>query len=187
MKALIGNRDALGALGVFLIVAATLLGGLLIAANVLEAKRVELTARQTELEALNRRPLTPATSNRAGATIDPFLGGNSFALAANALQQRVVGLVEETGGTLITVGVDPPATGDDMASRRVAVQIVAQMANDALQRLLYRLETEAPVVFVDSLVVTRPADRGGEAAESKMPVRLTVDLRIIGYLRRSTS
>jgi general secretion pathway protein M len=187
MRAFFTNRDAVGALGVFLIVLASLIGGLFIAANVLDAKQVELTARQTELEALNRRPLTPATSSRDAAIVDPFLGGNSFALAANALQQRVVGLVEEAGGTLITVGVDPPATGDDMASRRVAVQIVAQMGNDALQKLLYRLETEAPVVFVDSLVVTRPTDRGGEAAESKMPVRLTVDLRVIGYLRRSTS
>ena len=89
-------------------------------------------------------------------------------------------------GTLVTVGVDPPVTADDDSGRRVVVQAVAELSNNSLQELLYHLESEAPFVFVENLLVNRLAQRGsGDTEEAQVSPRLSVDLRAAGYFKRA--
>jgi hypothetical protein len=186
--ALTSNRRALGALAVLAAAVVVVAGSLLVGLTLLKATWLEVDAQQTELEALQRRvaAATKAGTEAPEPTVDPFLEGGNFALASNSLQQRVVSLVEQSGGTLITVGVDPPSV-DGEASRRVIVQAVAQMSNDGLQEILYRLESETPFVFVESLTATKASTQGaGETEEAgKQPLRLAVDLRVSAYFRKA--
>lgn len=196
IAALRSNQRALGALAVLAAAVIIIAGGLLITMTMVKAKWLEIDAQQTELDALHRRIAAaskPGTSEPA-VTVDPFLEGANFALASNALQQRVVSLVEQSGGTLITVGVDPPSVDNDQAGRKVVVQAVAQMSNDGLQEILYRLESESPFVFVDSLTATRAANQGsgvggggggGEGEDAGRPIVLAIDLRVSAYFRKA--
>ena len=176
-----------GAVTVLLVALAAIIGGMLFTLSQIEAERAEIDARQSELQALQRRMAIPAAAAKTAADpIDPFIEGGTFALAANALQQRVVGFIESAGGTLVTVSVDPPVTADDESGRRVVVQAVAEVENDGLQQVLYQLEAEPPYVFVENLVVGRAATRDlGEADSSQKSPRLSIDLRVAGYFRKA--
>jgi type II secretion system (T2SS) protein M len=186
MKAFLEKHHATAAVSLVLLFVVVLASALLFTWGMIEAKHSELEARQTQLEALKRRAAQPAAIQGAQArTVEPFFG-DSFALAANDLQQRVVGLIENAGGTLVTVSVDPPITADDDTGRRVVVQAVAELSNDSLQEVLYHLEAEAPFVFVENLAVNRVAPRGsGQEEETHTSPPLSVDLRVAGYFKRA--
>jgi hypothetical protein len=188
MKMLAEKYHAAAAVAVVLLLVIMVVSGILFTWSMIEAKQSEIEARRIELEVLKRRASQPpAAVSGQTRSVDPFLGNGPFALAANTLQQRVVGLIEQAGGTLVTVGIDPPITADDESGRRVVVQAVAELSNDALQQVLYHLEAEAPFVFVENLLVSRLVPRGsGDAEEAATSPRLSVDLRAAGYFRRST-
>jgi len=155
--------------------------------TVLQAKWLELEARQAQLEALEKRRQIPPEKVTAEAPIafDPFLSEDNFALAANALQERVVGLVEDVEGKLLSVGLDPQTTGDDEAARRVSVHVAAELTSAALQKLLYRLETETPLSFISRLSATRPVAREQGAAAQQEP-QLSVSFSVTGYRRKGS-
>jgi hypothetical protein len=187
MKALVEKYQAAAAVALALVFVIVLLSGILFTWSLIGAKQSEIEARQAQLEVLKRRAAQPAPAAAAQTrTLEPFFGGGSFAIAANELQQRTVSLIEAAGGTLITIGADPPVTADDESGRRVVVQAVAELSNDGLQQVLYQLEAEAPFVFVESLLVTRLVPRGsGETEETPVSPRLSVDLRAAGYFRKA--
>jgi hypothetical protein len=120
--------------------------------------------------------------------VKPFLAEESFALAANALQKRVVGLIEQTEGKLLTVSVEPPITGDEELARRVSVQVTAELTNAGLQKVLYALESAVPFTFVDSFAVSRretsnPTTPGNEAQTEP---RMSVSMSVTGYRRKDS-
>jgi len=96
-------------------------------------------------------------------------------------------MIEQAGGTLVSVGVDPPVTGEDESSRKAVVQATAELSNDGLQEVLYQLESQAPFVFVENLIITRAAIRGSGDAEEPTSPKLSVDLRASGYFRKAAS
>jgi hypothetical protein len=178
------------AVSVTLLLVVVLIFALLFTWGIIEAKQAEIDARQTQLQALQRRAALPArTEDTQAENVDPFFEG-SFAIAANELREKVVELIENAEGTLVTIGTDPPVTADDESGRRVVVQAVAEISNDGLQQVLYELESAAPFVFIESLQVTRKATRSageeGEEAAASSP-RLTVDLRAAGYFKKAGS
>lgn len=177
---------ALTLLLAFLVLAGT--GGY-VGFSMLQSKRLELATRQSQLEMLQqRRPVEPEPAAETPITVKPFLAEDSFALAANALQKRVVGVIEETGGKLMTVSVDPPAVGDDERARRVSVQVTAELTNEALQKALYELETAVPFAFVDSFSASRKAaGQGSEKGASQTEPRMSVALSVAGYRRKAAS
>jgi len=186
MKAFLEKYHATAAVSLVLLFIIALVTTILFTWSIIEAREAEIQARETQLEALKRRATQPPrVSSPQARTAEPFFA-DGFALAANELQQRVVGLIENAGGTLITVGIDPPVTADDESGRRVVVQAVAELSNNSLQDLLYHLESEAPFVFVENLLVNRLAPRGsGDAEETRVSPRLSVDLRAAGYFKRA--
>jgi hypothetical protein len=181
------NR-AWGALAILVAVILLAATGAFAGYTVLQAKWIELDARQTELANLTHRPRPAATAvKEAAITVNPFLSEENFALSANALQKRIVGLIEETGGKLVTVGVDPPVAGDAELARRVSVQVAAELTNDALQKVLYELESEPPFVFVETMsaTVSEATDPGGKA-DPQAAQRLNVTMNVIGYRRKAS-
>jgi general secretion pathway protein M len=185
MTAFLKRHHAAAAVSLVLLFMLLLGSSVYFTRELVEARRSELTAREIQLGALKRRLAQPPAPRPSQARDVEPLFGDGFALAANELQNRIVGLIENAGGTLVSVGVDPPVTADDDSGRRVVVQAVAELGNDALQEMLYRLEANAPFVFVDSLAVTRITPRGGsDVQDAARSPQLSVDLRAAGYFRR---
>jgi hypothetical protein len=190
---MIGARmsRATGALLVLALLLVLAVGGAFAGYSLVETKRLELDALQTQLDNLKRRRQAAPTADTAEAplTVQPFLAEESFALAANALQKRVVGLIEETEGKLITVSVDPPVTGDADLARRVSVQVTAELTSDALQKVLYQLESAVPFVFVESFAATRKetADAAAGKDQPQAAPRLSVSMSVTGYRRKGSA
>lgn len=182
----IGSR-ALGAAAILaallLLVGFAVFGGV----GVLQANRLQIDAQKTQLDALQRRRgATPETQAvEAKIAINPYLPQENFTLAANALQERIVNLIEDADGRLVSVGVDPQATGEDEAARRVSVNVAAELTDSGLQRVLYGLETESPLLFVIRLTAIRPVGRSeGSGTAPEQEPKLTVSMGVTGYLRK---
>lgn len=180
MIAPVSRNGMVASLWLLLMLLASLGMGVLYEASELGNTRLELATRESELELLKRRNVLRQANAPDALVADPFLEGQTLSLAANALQQRIVGLVEETGGKLASIGVEPPSDEPQMRAR-VLVQATADMTVDALQTLLFRLESGAPFIFVESLSVQRLQD--DEAKGVNDAQRLHVDLRVTGYQR----
>src|SRR5262249_53558318 len=152
--------------------------GLYFTWSMVDATRIELDAKTTEIDALKRRIAMPVAPTNGPSDKDVFLPGANYALAANSLQQRLVEMVEQAGGKITTVSVEQP-TDEKTPSRRVVVQVRADLDNDGLQSLLYNLETGQPLTLVDSLNVHRTISQSEDVkTDSKRAPRLTVELRV---------
>ncbi|MFZ1642933.1 MAG: type II secretion system protein GspM [Candidatus Contendobacter sp.] len=107
------------------------------------------------------------------------------ALAAAELQQRLKAMVEAVGGTLQSIQALPPVE----EAGAVKVTISAVMNGDAggLQKVLFNLESQTPLLFVDNLEVTARATRprlpNGRYA-SYTRTQLNVQFEVSGYLRK---
>jgi hypothetical protein len=164
----------------FVVVIAT---ALYLTKGVVDAQYLELEAKTSQVAAMQRRLKMPVLSTSTNTDQDVFLKGANYALAANSLQQHVVELVEQSGGKVVTVAVETPAASAQ-TSRRVIVQVRADLDNDGLQSLLYGLEAGRPLVLVDSLTVNR-STREAEKDDTKRSPRLTVELRAVGFYREA--
>ena len=159
------------------IILVLVLGGGAVGVAELRGKWRDLAAKEAQLAALERTGRA-RRGGAFGATLaSPFVEGGTFSLAANALQRRLVGLIEENGGTLRVASIEPPAA-EGAADHRAVAQAAAEMTIEGLQHLLYRLESEAPVIFVESLTVER---RGAPEAGTDGERTLRVELRVAGY------
>jgi hypothetical protein len=174
---------AAGAGAVLLCIVVVVAAALYFTQGVVDAQYLELEAKTTQLAALQRRLKMPPLPAAGASDQNVFLTGANYALAANSLQQHVVELVEQSGGKVVTVAVETPVASAQ-TSRRVIVQVRADLDNDGLQSLLYGLEAGHPLVLVDSLTVNR-STREGEADDSKRSPRLTVELRAVGFYREA--
>ena len=183
------NNRASGALAVLLVFLALAAAGAYTGFSMLQVQQLELDARQSQFDALRRRlpPTQGPGSTEPAVAINPFLSEDNFALSANALQKRVVELIEAAHGTLNTVGVDPPITGDAELARRVSVQVSAELTNDALQEVLHQIESAVPFAFVETLSMTGArAGDASEPGEARIEPRLTVSMSVVGYRRKGS-
>lgn len=144
-----------------------------------EERRFELRALVKRLEA--RGPGLARAEQALAA--DPFLPGATPTLAANALQRRIVALAEDCGVRLRTIGAETATDVDPGALPHVTLQLSAGARIAAVQKLLYRIETEAPFILVDEATIRAPQAGGSAGREARDP-ELEIELRLIGYLRR---
>ncbi len=114
-----------------------------------------------------------------------YLPQSAPALAAAELQQRLKAVVEAAGGTLQSTQALPPIE----EGGAVKVTISATMNGDArsLQKVLYDLESQTPLLFVDNLELSARATRprlpsGRYATYTRM--QLNVQFEVSGYLRK---
>ncbi len=114
-----------------------------------------------------------------------FLPAAPPALAAAELQQRVKGLVEGSGGNLLSVQALPAV--EEGGVLRVAVNVTVQGDVGMLQKTLYGLESQAPLLFVDNLEVSarqfRPRLPDGKIAPYTR-VQVNGQFEVAGYLRK---
>ena len=180
------NSRAAGACAILLgfIVAAAI--GLYLLKGMVDAQYAELDAKNTQIAALQRRLKMPATAPAAASDANVFLAGANYTLAANSLQQRIVEMVEQSGGKIVSVSTETPQA-TEQTSRRVVVQVRCELDNDALQNVLYGLEAGRPLALIDGLNVQRMAQNESEKNDGKRSPRLTVELRVVGFYRGTKS
>ena len=137
----------------------------------------ELEERQQLLSRLEVRSRAGGASRRDSPTAAPqgaFLAASTQGLAAAALQAYLSRLVAEHQATLVSSAVQQ-LSHDDTADT-IRLQATITTTPEALQSLLYRLESGAPYVFVDQLsVMVGAAMRGAE----NPPLRANLGLRAI--------
>lgn len=114
------------------------------------------------------------------------LSEQSPALAAAALQETVKSLVVESGGKLTSVRVLP--TKPEGAFERISVNVRATLENEALQKVLYALESAVPYLTVDNLVVTSRQHRIIRRSRRRLrgvpePTSLEVTFDLAGLMR----
>jgi general secretion pathway protein M len=108
------------------------------------------------------------------------LAQESEPLAAAALQDRVKSVVTGSGGTLTSTQVLPAVAGQGF--ERIIVNVRMAVTMDALQRVLYELESDLPYLLVDDIIIL---SRG--AARQRQTGRrvdfLDVRFNLYGYMR----
>ncbi|MFO1420116.1 MAG: type II secretion system protein GspM [Candidatus Competibacteraceae bacterium] len=114
-----------------------------------------------------------------------YLPQSAPALAAADLQQRVKAVVEAAGGTLRSTQALPPVEEGSIVKVTVSATLTGD--TDSLRKVLYDLESQTPLLFVDNLEVaareTRPRLSGGKLA-SYTRVQLSAQFEVSGYLHK---
>lgn len=80
-----------------------------------------------------------------------LLGGDSDALAAALLQDRLRSIVARSGGELEITQVLPPTQDGPLRVIAARAQLTATIP--ALQKILYAVETDKPFLFVDGMEI----------------------------------
>ncbi|GKQ52163.1 type II secretion system protein GspM [Bradyrhizobium sp. Ce-3] len=172
---------AVGGFGTLLLICAIAIAGALqTRANALQhlvEQRDQLAALEAHARpAANRR----AQTQRLAAPAAAFLDAPTSGLATAQLQAYLAELVANQHAILISSGI--PADRDDK-SDAIRLQISLNATLAALQTLLYRLESGAPYVFVDALLV----QPGGSTERAAGDPVLKVNLTVRAFWRRRTA
>ena len=178
------SRHSRGAVGVLIaLIGLGVLWASILVSDLLD-RRQSIAQRESELQALTQRAggRMAQGSTRALAA-NPFLDGATGSLATNNLQARVVRVLEEAGANVVSVNIEPSSNAPDPLGRRLMLQALAETTIDSLQQVLYRLEGEAPALFIDNLLVDRRTTGMADTTGAVSAVRLRIDLRISGYSR----
>jgi general secretion pathway protein M len=108
-----------------------------------------------------------------------FLPAASDTLAAADLQNQIKTFVETAGGALKSLQSLP--VHEEGSVRRVAVRVQMSGGIEAMQQVLYAIETTVPLLFVDSLDIQGRAERQKGGSEDL----ITLDSRfdVSGFIR----
>lgn len=135
--------------------------------------------RDGEAAAVQLRELT-----RYEAAQRYYLPSDSAALSSAALQRHVKEAIERNGGTLVSSQVlnersDGPSPG-------VVLRISMRLGPEALEKVLYALEYERPLLFVDNLYIASRPTISARRNPANLPRQL-IDVRfeVTGYRRQS--
>lgn len=101
-------------------------------------------------------------------------------LAAAALQERVKSAVTSSGGTLTSTQVLPTET--QQGFKRVIVNVRMAVSTDALQSVLYELESGLPYLMADKIVILSRTARKRRRAATPVDL-LDVRFNLSGYMR----
>ncbi len=98
-----------------------------------------------------------------------------MSVAGAALQERVSAAVQAAGGNVLSSQVD--LQGSETKQGFVTLSVSCEISEEALQQLIYDLESGMPFLFIDQLVVQAPQTRGGVAKGSAADqMRLQIDV-----------
>ena len=120
-----------------------------------------------------RRPATimGGADTASVRTASPFLEARTVTLAGAVLQQRLEQAAAKAGGEISSEQID--LAGPDAGDGFIGLTASLDIAQPALQGLLYDLETGAPCLIIQSLDVQSPLATGGDA---RGPMRVTLAL-----------
>jgi general secretion pathway protein M len=105
-----------------------------------------------------RSPAAPRGRGKDADTVttgSPLLDGGTVTVGGANLLQRVASSITRLGGNILYTQVD--LDGPQAKDGFVGVTVSCEVAQPALQQLLYDLEAGMPFLFVDQLVAQGPA------------------------------
>jgi general secretion pathway protein M len=141
----------------------------------IQERRDEVADTTATLAQLEGR--SPATAPRRSRNTDPAMAGSPLLEGATLtvgganLLQRVAAAVTKLGGSILYTQVD--LEGPQAKDGFVAVTVNCEVAQPALQQLLYDLEAGMPFLFIDQLVAQGPATPG-TTPEGKLRILISV-------------
>ncbi len=133
----------------------------------------ETAAILSQLEGRNPPPTRGRGAREAEPLMagSPLLEGSTMTVGGANLLQRVAGAITRFGGTILYTQVD--LDGPQAKDGFVGVTVNCEMAQPALQQVLYDLEAGMPFLFVDQLVAQGPAVPGA-TPEGKLRILISV-------------
>lgn len=163
------GRQGLAALSYIAVVAGLTAMAIWFVADFFDRSDAVATARNRLAQLEDRAKPGQAAVGADGrqATGSPFIEGQTITVAGAALQQRVGAAVAKAGGAVLSsqIVIDGPRAKDGFVNLTASVEL----AQPALQPLLYDLEAGMPFLFVDTLAVQSP-QAFGEAESARMRV-----------------
>jgi general secretion pathway protein M len=120
----------------------------------------------------------------SGADTAGFLDGPNAAMIAAKLQGDVQQIATAAEVALRSSQTLPPAK--EGSFRRIGLQLELGATPAGLQRLLHRIETATPALFVQHLSIRLPEDGTATSAPDGQP-QLTIRLELCGYQREKAS
>jgi general secretion pathway protein M len=108
-----------------------------------------------------------------------FLRGPTVPLAAAETQEAIRGIVERSGGKLITM--QPPQTKDEGRYRAVSVNVQITANIIALRAILHAIETNVPFLFVDNLSIRSQVPGNFKPVAGSEP-EMFVQMDVTGYV-----
>ena len=113
-------------------------------------------------------------------TADPFVAGQTVAIAGANLQDQVVSAVRQAGGTVTSSQIEnraaPPEGG--AVPPPLMLTVTFELGILPLQAMLYALESGTPALFVDRVSVDAPEGGRGDV--------LRVSMTVSGFWRGET-
>jgi general secretion pathway protein M len=171
------DRDqavSIGVLAALLVVCAAMVGlSLKIrsdAAQDLDEQRRSLS----RLDARARARSDARVRSGAAASVAAFLDAPTQGLAVAQLQARLALMADIHHCVLMSSGMEP--AGRDDGPDQIRLQATLEASSQALQALLYALESGTPYVFVDALAVQLTGGASQRAAQDPL-LHVTLGLR----------
>jgi general secretion pathway protein M len=163
------GRQTFAALSYVVVVVGLTAASIWFVADYIDRSNAVAAARE-QLAHIDGRTKTGQTANGSAdpqASGSPFIEGRTITVAGATLQQRVGSAVSTAGGTVVSsqIVIDGAQAKDGFVSLTASVEI----AQSALQPLLYDLEAGMPYLFIDALAVQSP-QAFGEAESARMRV-----------------
>jgi hypothetical protein len=117
-----------------------------------------------------------------------YLAGDTPALAAVALQERVTRVVNDVGAELTSTRILPEQAQDALTEIGIQVELKTDIV--ALRSILLEIETGRPRLFIDALDVTRTTAMDmiyleDPTATVESPTLLNIRMRVSGYKRNA--
>lgn len=133
--------------------------------------------KEFQLSTLMRRLTMPSKDGKPLDLSGAYVPGESESLASASLQQYLVKSIAEASGKLIETAVsESPDDPDQVVDNRIGIKASFNIDNPGLLKLLHRLESGLPLVFVGHVSIRRlPGDEGVKGEEI-----LRVDLEATG-------
>lgn len=169
----IGRRQIVSAL-VYVVVVVGLAGFTALNVSDLIVGRGNVDALGQRLADLDARARAKASNGAADAATSagsPFLEAPTVTLAGAALQQRIESAVAKAGGVLLSEQVD--LDGANAKDGFINLTANLEIAQPALQPLLYDLEAGMPYLFIETLDAQSPL-AFGEAEDGRMRVTIAL-------------
>jgi general secretion pathway protein M len=142
----------------------------------LEQRLVHFRSLAAERKAVQDRL---AASRRQRGSLEVYLKNATSTLASAELQERIKQVVESRGGTLVSTQTLPDRTDAGLVQVAIKVRMKGDIA--ALQKVVYELESERPLLFLDNVFVRSRMVRRGRAIGTAADLDINFD--VIGYMR----
>lgn len=107
-----------------------------------------------------------------------FLRGGAIALSAAEVQEAVRAIIEQNGGTLVTM--QAPTSRDEGRFKQINVNLQITATVQSLKRILHAIDSNTPYLFVDNLLVRSQVSASHRPGPGQEP-QVFVHFDVTGY------